>query len=94
VQACQRGVALHARFIGETVHEDQKSTFSYSWKPKQGTAEVDVGDYQLRVGDAEKQAEDCMRQFEGSSTPPSCLSGLSAQHKPPPPGAPRTQPPD
>ena len=92
VQACQRGVALHARVTGTTVREDQKSTFSYSWKPKRGTAQLDVGDYQLRVGDAEKQADECMRQFEGSSTPPSCLSGFSAQHKPPPPGVPRYDP--
>jgi hypothetical protein len=92
VRACQRGVALHARVTGASVPENQKSSFSYSWKPKEGTAQVDIGDYQLRVGDAEKQAEACMRQFEGSSTPPSCLSGFSAQHKPPAPGVPRYDP--
>jgi len=39
VQACQRGVALHARASGSSVREDQKSSFSYSWKPKKGTAD-------------------------------------------------------
>lgn len=80
--ACQRGVMLYARFAGR-VREGDKRSFSHTWQQGRGGAEVDVGDYELHVGDAEKSIEDCLRASEGSSMPPSCLSGITVQHKPP-----------
>jgi len=80
--ACQRGVVLHARRAGRLRGKDA-SSFSHSWSKGRGGAEIDVGNYQLHVGDAEKSIEECTHAFEGSSTPPSCLSGLTIQHEPP-----------
>lgn len=82
VGACQRGAALHTRLTSRVRGDDQRS-FSYSWKPRRGAAELEVGDYRLRLGDAEKSIDDCVRAYDGSSTPPSCLSGLTVQRKPP-----------
>jgi hypothetical protein len=81
--ACRRGVALHTRLANATRGGNEKASFSYSWQVKRGAAQLDVGDYRLFLGDAEKAIDECMRTYEGSSTPPSCLSGLSAQQKPP-----------
>ena len=81
VAACQRGVALHARLAARR-GEGAASSFSHTLNPRRGAAQVDIGDYRLHVGDAEKSIEDCLRAYEGSSTPPSCLSGLTVQHKP------------
>jgi hypothetical protein len=82
VGACQRGIALYTRLANRARGND-KSSFSYTWKPKRGAAQVEAGDYQVLFGDAEKSIEDCMRAYEGSSTPPSCLSGITGQRKPP-----------
>jgi len=90
--ACQRGVALHARLKGQ-VRGDDKSSFSSTWKQERGAAQLEAGDYRVLLGDAEKSIDDCLRAFEGSSTPPSCLSGITAQHKPPGEASPSTQPP-
>ncbi len=84
--ACQRGIDLHDhaqdKASGDTKGE-AKSNFSYSWKQGgSGSVGVTVGDYQATVGDAEKSMGECMRAYEGSSTPPSCLSGLKVQRKP------------
>jgi hypothetical protein len=86
--ACQRGVLLDARRAGRLRGEDA-SSFSHAWSQGRGGAKVDLGDYQVHVGDAEKSIEDCTRAFEGSSTPPSCLSGLTIQQKPSREAAPR-----
>jgi len=88
--ACRRGVVLHARGR-EVGHGHEKSNFSYSWQQGHGAAQVTVGNYDVVVGDAQKSIDDCMRQFEGSSTPPSCISGLRIQQHPPagPPGRPQ-----
>ena len=83
--ACQRGVELRAH-AGDKARGDGKSTFSYSWKQGSRGVGVNIGDYQARVGDAEQSIEECMRAYEGSSSPPSCLSGFKVQPKPP--GAP------
>ncbi len=61
----------------------EKSSFEHSWNQRRGAVRVGVGDYEVLGGDAEKPMEDCMRAFEGSSTPPSCLSGFTAQRKAP-----------
>jgi hypothetical protein len=83
ISACQKGVELYARLVGR-VRGTDKSSFSYSWtQPKTGL-QVDVGDYQASVGN-QKAVEDCMRQFDGSDNPPSCMSGLTVQPKPPAP---------
>lgn len=82
VGACQRGIALHTR-LASPVRDNDQSSFSHTWKPGRGAAQVEVGDYQVLLGDAEKSIDDCMRAFEGSSTPPSCLSGITVQPKPP-----------
>jgi hypothetical protein len=72
---------LHAR-LAVRRGEGAASSFSHTLNPPRGAAQVDIGDYRLHVGDAEKSIEDCLRAYEGSSTPPSCLSGLTVQHKP------------
>jgi hypothetical protein len=98
--ACRRGVLLHVHVADRErdgdVARDQRardratSAFSYGWE-RGGGAQVELGDYQVRVGDAERSMEACMRAFEGSATPPSCLSGVQVQRKPPldPPRHPR-----
>jgi hypothetical protein len=80
--ACQRGVTLHTRLANQ-VRGSDRSSFSYTWNPRHAAVQVEVADYQVRVGDAEKSVNDCLRAFEGNSTPPSCLSGITVQHKPP-----------
>ena len=82
--SCRRGVALHTRRLTQK-GGDRSSSFSYSWEQGRGGVQVDVGDYQLKLGDTERSMEDCMRSFEGSSTPPSCLSGIQVQPQPPGP---------
>ena len=82
VDACQRGIALQGR-LARQVRRDERSTFSYTWKRSRAPVQVDAGDYQVLLGDAEKSIDDCLRAYEGSSTPPSCLSGITVQHKPP-----------
>jgi hypothetical protein len=84
--ACQRGVAVKARVGGDgsAGGTARTSNFSYQWQDGSGpAAQVEIGDYRVRAGDAEQQIENCMRAFENSRVPPSCLSGFSAQHKPP-----------
>ena len=86
--ACQHGIELHGRAADKTrgdVKGENRSNFSYSWKKGGGAVGVTVGDYQALVGDAQEQIEECMRSYEGSSTPPSCLSGFKVQRKPPEP---------
>ena len=83
VTACQQGVALYGRFAGN-VRSTDKSSFSYSWQePKTGLS-VNVGDYQGSVGN-QKVVDDCMKAFEGSDAPPSCMGGITVQQKAPPP---------
>jgi hypothetical protein len=82
VDACKRGIALHRR-LAHQVRDDEQSTFTYTWRASRAPVQLEVGDYQLLLGDAEKSIDDCMRAYEGSSTPPSCLSGITLQHKPP-----------
>jgi hypothetical protein len=83
ISACQKGVELYARLVGR-VRSADKSSFSYSWtQPKTGF-QVDVGNYQASVGN-QKAVDDCMRQFEGSDHPPSCMSGITVQPKAPVP---------
>lgn len=83
VSACQQGVALHARFARQVRGAD-KSSFSYTWQQPKTGFEVDVGDYQASVGN-QKAVEDCMRAFEGSDAPPSCMSGITVQQQAPAP---------
>jgi hypothetical protein len=83
VTACQQGVAFYGRFAG-SVRSTDKSSFSYSWQePKTGLS-VNVGDYQGSVGN-QKAVDDCMRAFEGSDAPPSCMGGITVQPKAPAP---------
>src|SRR5262245_38704046 len=83
VSACQQGVAFHARFAGK-VRSDDKSSFSYSWRQPKTGFQVDVGDYQASVGN-QKAIEDCMRAFDGTGAPPSCMGGITVQPKAPAP---------
>jgi hypothetical protein len=81
ISACQKGVELYARLVGK-VRGSRESGFSYSWtQPKTGFS-VDVGDVQASVGN-QQVVEDCMRQFDGSDHPPSCMSGITVQPKAP-----------
>jgi hypothetical protein len=80
--ACRRGVTLQSQ-LATHARGGGSSSFTYSWKQGHGAAQVEIGDYDLTVGDAEKSMGDCLRTFEGSKEPPSCLSGLRLQHKPP-----------
>lgn len=81
ISACQQGATLFARFARQ-VRSTDKSSFSYSWtEPKTGL-QVDIGDYQASVGN-QKVVEDCMKAFEGTDAPPSCLSGIAVQPKAP-----------
>lgn len=83
VTACQQGVTLYSRFSG-TQRSTDKSGFSYSWtQPKTGF-QVDIGDYQASTGN-QKAIDDCMRAFEGSDAPPSCMSGITVQRQAPAP---------
>ena len=83
VTACQQGVALYARFAGH-VRSTDKSSFSYSWQEPKTGFQVDVGDYQASVGN-QKTVDDCMRAFDGSDVPPSCMSGITVQPQAPAP---------
>jgi hypothetical protein len=81
ITACQQGVAYYERFGGR-VRSTDKSSFSYSWQePKTGLS-VNVGDYQGSIGN-QKVVEDCMRAFDGSDAPPSCMGGITVQQKAP-----------
>ncbi|MCC6847737.1 MAG: hypothetical protein IT294_04490 [Deltaproteobacteria bacterium] len=83
VTACQQGVTLYERFSGR-VRSTDRSGFSYTWtQPKTGL-QVDVGDYQASVGN-QKVVDDCMRAFEGTDAPPSCMAGITMQPKAPAP---------
>ncbi len=87
VAACQQGVALYARFAGR-VRSNDKSSFSYTWRQPETGFQVDLGDYQASVGN-QKAVEDCMRAFDGTGAPPSCMSGITVQPQAPAPvGAP------
>lgn len=87
VTACQQGVTLYDRFSGH-VRSGDKSSFSYTWRQPKTGFQVDVGDYQASVGN-QKAVEDCMRAFEGTDAPPSCMGGITVQPKAPEPvGAP------
>lgn len=83
VTACQQGVALYSRFAG-TARSTDKSGFSYSWQQPKTGFQVDVGNFQASTGN-QKAIDDCMRAFEGSDTPPSCMSGITVQPQPPAP---------
>jgi hypothetical protein len=83
ISACQQGVAFYARFAGQ-VRSTDKSSFSYTWQQPKTGFQVDVGDYQASVGN-QKAMEDCMRAFDGSGTPPSCMSGITVQPEAPAP---------
>ena len=89
VSACQKGVALYARFLGQ-VRSTDKSSFSYTWRQPKTGVQVDIGDYQASVGN-QKAVDDCMRAFEGTDAPPSCMSGITVQPQAPAPvgGPPR-----
>ncbi len=80
--ACRRGVALHAGVAGR-LPSRSPSSFSYSWQQGHGAVQVEIGDYDVLLGDAQKSIADCQRAFEGSAAPPSCLSGLRVQPQPP-----------
>ena len=83
ITACQKGVELYARLVGR-VRGSRESSFSYSWtQPKTGF-EVDLGPVEASVGN-QKVVDDCMRQFDGSDHPPSCMSGITLQPKAPAP---------
>lgn len=80
--ACRRGISLQSGLAARA--RGRARSFSYGWHEGSGAAaQVDVGDYKVRVGDAERAARECMRDFEGSKTPPSCLSGLTVERKAP-----------
>lgn len=80
--ACRRGVSLQSSVAARG--RGRSRNFSYEWHQGSGpAAEVDVGDYKARVGDAEPAARECVRDFEGSKNPPSCLSGLTIERKAP-----------
>jgi hypothetical protein len=83
VSACQQGVAFYARFARQ-VRSTDKSSFSYSWSEPKTGLQVDLGDYQASVGN-QKVVEDCMRAFDGSDNPPSCMSGITVQPQAPKP---------
>ena len=86
IAACQQGVGFYARFARQ-VRSSDKSSFSYTWQQPKTGLQVDVGDYQASVGN-QKVVEDCMRAFDGSGTPPSCMSGITVQQQAPAPVAP------
>ncbi len=86
VSACHQGVALYARFAGQ-VRSTDKSSFSYTWKQPKTGLQVDIGEYQASVGN-QKAVEDCMRAFDGSDAPPSCMSGITVQPQAPAPVGP------
>lgn len=83
VSACQQGVAFYRRFAGQ-VRSTDKSSFSYTWRQPTTGLQVDIGDYQASVGN-QKVLEDCMRAFDGSGSPPSCMSGITVQPQAPAP---------
>jgi hypothetical protein len=83
VAACEQGVAYYARFARQ-VRSTDKSSFSYTWRQPKTGFQLDIGDYQASVGN-QKTVEDCMRAFDGSEAPPSCMSGITVQPKAPAP---------
>jgi len=89
--ACRHGVTLHARAAG-AARLPEKSTFSYGWRQGRGAVQAHIGGYDVTVGDAQRSMEQCMRDFEGSKTPPSCISGLSVQPRSPRDASPRAEP--
>ncbi len=86
IAACQQGVTYYARFARQ-VRSTDKSSFSYTWQQPKTGLQVDVGEYQASVGN-QKVVEDCMRAFDGSDAPPSCMSGITVQPQAPGPVAP------
>jgi hypothetical protein len=68
---------------GDTAAETggESATFSGPLETQPGGAQVEIGDYRATVGGAEKSMDECLRASEGSSTPPSCLSGLTVEPK-------------
>lgn len=83
ISACQQGATLFSRFARQ-VRSSDKSSFSYSWSQPKTGLQVDIGDYQASVGN-QKVVEDCLKAFEGTDAPPSCLSGIAVQPKAPGP---------
>lgn len=83
VTACQQGVELYARFSG-SVRSGDKSSFSYTWREPETGYKVGVGNYEGSVGN-QKAVDDCMRAFEGTDAPPSCMAGITVQPKAPAP---------
>jgi hypothetical protein len=82
--ACRRGVGLHAGVSDKASSSSHdKSSFAHSWEQGHGALQFEVGNYDVLLGDAQKSIADCQASFAGSSTPPSCLSGLRIQPKPP-----------
>jgi hypothetical protein len=79
ISACQQGATLFTRFARQ-VRSSDKSSFSYSWSQPKTGLQVDIGDYQASVGN-QKVVEDCMKAFEGTDAPPSCMSGIAVQPK-------------
>jgi len=90
--ACRRGVAFHAGVAGRVPAQPQ-SAFTHSWEQGHGAIQVEIGDYDVVLGDAQKSIADCQRAFEGSKLQPSCTSGLRIQPKPPAGPPARTAPP-
>jgi len=90
--ACRRGVAFHAGVAGRAPTQPQ-SSFSHSWEQGHGAIQLEIGDYDVVLGDAQKSIEDCQRAFEGSKIQPSCASGLRIQARPPAAPPARTAPP-
>ena len=83
ITACEQGVALYARFSGN-VRSSDKSSFSYTWQQPKTGLQVDVGDYEASVGN-QKAVDDCMRAFDGSDNPPTCMGGITVQQQAPEP---------
>jgi hypothetical protein len=86
ISACQQGVEFYARFARQ-IRSSDKSSFSYTWQQPKTGLQVDLGEYQASVGN-QKVVEDCMRAFDGSGAPPSCMSGITVQPQAPAPVAP------
>ncbi len=81
--ACRRGVAFHSGVAMPQRERGEKSSFSSSWRQGHGAVQVEIGGYDVLIGDAQKSIADCQSSFDGSKTPPSCLSGFRIQPQPP-----------
>jgi len=91
--ACRRGVAFHTGATAKIPDRQTKSSFSHSWEQGHGALQFELGNYDVVLGDAQKSIADCQQSFAGSSVPPSCISGLRIQPKPPTGPPARTAPP-